>query len=88
LFIKNFFTDSSKDVFVGSFESPFSFIRTQYKIGLQVSESVLNSTVVKNLIKSKDQSFDVVIADNSNIDSMFMFAYKFGCPLVTVGNYR
>ncbi|KAG5674708.1 hypothetical protein PVAND_004660 [Polypedilum vanderplanki] len=75
---------SSKDVFTGGFDSDIKYIQTQYKIGLHLSEHALNDSAVKKFIKKRENKFDVILADNSHQESLFMFAHKFNCPLITV----
>jgi len=72
-------------VFTGKYESDISYIQAQYKIGLAVSEHTLNQPEVKNLIKRKDYKFDVVLVDNNYLESLYMLAYKYDCPLITIG---
>lgn len=58
-----------------------------WRIGLLNSDYVLNNTQVQNLIKDKDKKFDLVLAEQFNQESMYMFAHKFNCPLITIGEF-
>jgi glucuronosyltransferase len=79
------FVDSSKDIFTGGFDSDIKYTQTQYRIGLHLSEHALNDSAVKRFIRKRDSKYDLVLADNSHQESLFMFAHKFNCPLITVG---
>lgn len=35
-----------------------------------------------------DYKYDVVLVDSSYLDSLYMFSYKFGCPLIIFGKWR
>lgn len=50
-----------------------------------VSENALNDTGVKKFIRNKNQKFDLVLADHMLQDSLFIFAKKFNCPIITLG---
>lgn len=56
-----------------------------WKLGLLNSEHVLKHPKVQELIKSPDKSFDLVLATQFNQESLYMFAKKFKCPLITLG---
>lgn len=58
-----------------------------WKIGLINSEHVLTNGKVQELIKDQEKTFDLVFADQFNQESLYLFAHKFKCPLVTVGEY-
>lgn len=74
----------SKDIFNGKYESDISYIQTLYKIGLAVSEHTLSQPNVKELILGKDE-FDAVLVDATQLDSLYLFAQKYSCPLIVVG---
>ena len=75
-------------MFTGKYESDISYIQAQYKIGLALSEHTLNQPDVKKLIKRKDYRFDVIIADKNHLESLYMLAYKYDCPLITIGKFQ
>lgn len=47
----------------------------------------MKNAKVQEIIKSKDKKFDLVITDQISHESLFAFAVKFACPLVTIGEY-
>lgn len=82
----NSVADPAKDIFVGSFVAETQNIWMNWKIGLLNSEHVLKNAKVQELIKNKEKTFDLVFADQFNQESLYLFAHKYKCPLVTLGN--
>jgi glucuronosyltransferase len=56
-----------------------------WKLGLINSEHVLKNAKIQEFIKDDKIKFDLVIVDQSYHESMYLFAHKFNCPLVTIG---
>lgn len=57
-----------------------------WKIGLLISEFVLKDPKVQEFINNRNNKFDLVLIDQANHESLYMFAHKFNCPLVTFGS--
>lgn len=57
-----------------------------WKAGLLLSEHVLKQSKIQELVKNNERKFDVVLTDQANHESLYMFARKFKCPLVTLGS--
>jgi glucuronosyltransferase len=58
----------------------------RWKLGLLNTDHVLSNAAVQNLIEDNSKKFDLVISDHSSQEAMYLFAYKFKCPLITIGN--
>lgn len=80
-------SDPAKDIFVGNYARETQNIWMNWKIGLLNSEHVLKNPMVQELIKSQDKTFDLVFVDQFNQESFYLFAHRFNCPLVTVGEF-
>lgn len=78
-------SDSSKDIFTGKFDSDFTHINTLYKKSLERSEFIFNDKTMNNFLSKPNMRFDLVIADHVLIDSFFVFALRYKCPLITYG---
>lgn len=60
----------------------------RWKLGLLNTDHVLKNKVVQNLIEDNTKKFDLVVADHSDQEALFLFAHKFNCPLVTIGEFK
>lgn len=54
-------------------------------MGLVTTEYALNDSNVQKLIQSRNAEFDLVILEQFFHESFLTFAYKFRCPIVTIG---
>lgn len=72
-------------MFTGKFESDITHLQTLYKFGLAVSENALNDTQVRSLMRNRGSKYNLILADHALQDSLFIFAKKFECPIVTLG---
>lgn len=65
--------------------SDFQTINFWWQLGLKTSEHALKDKAVQKLIHSKNLNFDLIILEQFFHESFLMFAYKFKCPIVTIG---
>lgn len=85
LWLLIFIKDPSKNVYLGNYDVASQNIWMNWKLGLLNSEHVLKNQKVQDLIKNQELKFDLVLADSSCHESLYTFAHKFNCPLVTIG---
>lgn len=52
-----------------------------WETGLKSSENILKDPKVQRFIKHED-TFDLIIFEDSFHECLLMFAYKFNCPVV------
>ena len=61
-------------------------MRMRWELGLLNTEHILSTPAVKQFIEDTSKKFDLVVVDQSYNEAMYLFAHKFRCPLVTIGN--
>lgn len=76
-----------KDVFAGRYLNDFYNIKSHWRIGLLSTEHALKTEKIQNLIKDESQHFDLVFVEQHFQEAFYMFAKRFGCPLVTASAF-
>lgn len=66
-------------------ESVIFKITSLWNYGLSSTQFTLESPPVKKFIEEDNSQFDLVISEQFQQEPMNMFAYKYNCPLVTIG---
>lgn len=56
-----------------------------WQIGLINTEHVLKHPKTQDLIRNQEKRFDLVVVEEANTEAFYLFALKFNCPLVTIG---
>lgn len=76
-----------KDIFDMKYDSDWENLWLYWRAGLLTTEHALQTQVVQKFIQREDH-FDLVLSEQFFQESFLMFAYKFSCPIVTIGNCR
>lgn len=75
-----------RDIFDMRYDSDWENLWLYWRVGLLTTEHALQTTNVQKFIQREDH-FDLVISEQFFQESMLMFAHKFECPIVTIGNF-
>lgn len=59
-----------------------------YNIGFATAKHGLESQNVQELIKSQENHFDIIVAEQFMQESWLMFAYKYKAPVVTLSMFE
>lgn len=73
-----------KDIFDMRYDSDWENLWLYWRVGLLTTEHALQTSNVQKFIQREDH-FDLVLSEQFFQESMLMFAHKFGCPIVTIG---
>lgn len=57
-----------------------------WKKGLTSSEMILKDAKVQRFIKH-EETFDLIVFEDSSHESLLMFAHKFNCPVVMLSKF-
>lgn len=66
-------------------EGVFFKITSLWNFGIVTSQFTLNSPPIKKFIDEENLQFDLVITEQFQQESFNMFAFKYNCPIVTIG---
>jgi glucuronosyltransferase len=67
--------------------SDFENLKLYWRAGLLTSKYALEHPNVQDFMHDGTLKFDLVISEQFAQESFLMFAYKFGCPFVTIGEF-
>ncbi|XP_063696226.1 UDP-glycosyltransferase UGT5-like [Culicoides brevitarsis] len=73
-----------KDIFDMRYDNDWENLWLYWRAGLMTTEHALQTSVVQKFIQREDH-FDLVLSEQFFQESFLMFAYKFDCPIVTIG---
>lgn len=67
------------------YNNDFENLKMYWKAGLLTTKHALDDKGVQQLINDENSYFDLVISEQFAQESFLMFAHKFQCPFITIG---
>lgn len=67
------------------YDSDYQNLQMYWRGGLVTARHAFKDSNVQKFIHTKDLQFDLVISEQFAQESFLMFAHKYNCPIVTIG---